>query len=237
MISAAEVKDELFALAKPGKAEILARFFKTGAGEYGAGDRFIGVPVPDQRSLVKRGGILPPSDIERLLKDEFHECRMTALLFLVQHYEKSQTDEERTSIFNFYVNHTDGINNWDLVDLSAPKIVGDFLLRRNRAILYELAESDNLWEKRIAVVSTLTFIRKGDFADTFRFAEQMSDTRQDLLQKALGWMLREVGKVDYQREYDFLRTHYRTLPRTTLRYAIERFDNETRKAFLKGEIS
>jgi 3-methyladenine DNA glycosylase AlkD len=236
MVSAAQIKDELFAIAIPGKREVLSRFFKTGEGEYGAGDHFIGVTVAQQRELVKRYQVMPPSDIAILLSDEFHECRMIALLFLVRHYQKSGSDEEKKKIFNFYLNHTRGINNWDLVDLSAPYIVGDFLLNRNRETLYELIESDNIWEQRIAIVSTLGFIRKGDFADTFRFAERMETIRHDLLQKATGWMLREVGKRDFQQLYDYLKEHYKKMPRTTLRYAIERFEEPMRKQFLKGEI-
>ncbi len=236
MISAAELKDELFAAAVPGKRETLSRYFKTGKGEYAEGDQFIGVPVPAQRAIVKKFDIMPPFDIERMLKDPFHECRFSALLFLVRHYQKSETFEEKVNVFNFYMNHTDGINNWDLVDNSAPLIVGDFLLNRNRALLDELVHSENVWERRIAVVSTLTFIKNNDFKDTFRFAEILENDKFDLSHKAVGWMLREVGKKDYQQLYDYLSAHYKKMPRTTLRYAIERFDEETRKKFLKGEI-
>ncbi len=236
MISAAELKDELFAAAVPGKREVLSRYFKTGKGDYAEGDQFIGVPVPMQRAIVKKYEIMPPSDIERMLKDPFHECRFSALLFLVKHYQQSETFEEKVNVFNFYMNHTDGINNWDLVDMSAPPIVGDFLLNRNRALLNELIQSENVWERRIAIVSTLTFIKNDDFKDTFRFAEIMENEQFNLLQKAMGWMLREVGKRDYQQLYDYLSAHYKKMPRTTLRYAMERFDEETRRKFLNGEI-
>lgn len=237
MVSAAEIKDELFSIAIPGKREVLSNFFKTGPGEYGEGDIFIGVTVPQQRELVRRYQLMPPSDIANLLNEEFHECRMTALLFLVRHYQKSKSEDEKTKIFNFYLNHTKGINNWDLVDLSAPYIVGDFLLNRNRELLYELIKSPNMWEQRIAIVATLTFIRNNDFSDTFKFAEMMLETPHDLLRKAMGWMLREVGKRDFQQLYDFLKGNYKKMSRTTLRYAIEKFDEHTRKQFLKGEIN
>lgn len=233
MISASLMKDELFAAAIPGKRDSLSKFFKTNKGDYAEGDLFIGVPVPLLRKFVKQYGTMPPSDIEILLSDEFHECRMIALLFLVDHYKKSVSNEEKINIFNFYVNHTRGINNWDLVDVSAPTIIGDFLLNRNRSILYELIDSNIMWEQRMAMVATWTFIRHNDFTDTFKFAEKLENTPHDLLQKATGWMLREIGKKDEQQLINYLNIHHTSMPRTTLRYAIERLNEQQKKNYIR----
>ena len=236
MTSAIDIKDELFATAVPGKQEILSSFYKTGPGDYAEGDVFIGVPIPAQRSIVKTYQEMDLDEIHVLLGEEYHECRSTALLFLVHQFETGKTESVRKEIFNFYLAHTHCINNWDLVDLSAPQIVGSFLTDKERDVLYRLAESKSLWEKRIAIVATLTFIKKGDFDDTLKIAERLLSSKESLLQKATGWMLREVGKRDYTTEYEFLKNHYNDLSRTTLRYAIERFDEPVRKSFLKGEL-
>ncbi len=237
MASAADIKDELFAAAIPGKREILSSFFKTGEGEYGEGDLFIGVTVPQQRALVKQFAPLSLDEISILLSSEFHECRMTGLLFLVDLYKKNKKNEVlKKEIFDFYLYYTHYINNWDLVDLSAPSIVGDYLLNRDREILHKLSQSKSLWERRIAIVSTITFIRNNDFTDTFKIADTLISDKEDLINKATGWMLREVGKRDFNAEYKYLKKQYKKMSRTSLRYAIERFDKEMRDSFLKGLI-
>lgn len=237
MTSAADIKDELFASAIPGKREVLSRFFKTGEGEYGEGDLFIGVPVPAQRSIVKQYFPMDMDEIAILLSSEFHECRMTGLLFLVRLYEKSD-EEQKKAVFSFYLSHTHYINNWDLVDLSAPQIVGNYLLNKKseRKLLKQLAKSKSLWERRIAIVSTLTLIKKNVFIDTLEIAQLLSNDKEDLIHKATGWMLREVGKIDYETEFNYLKEHYKQMNRTTLRYAIERFDGKTKNQFLLGRI-
>ena len=237
MANALDIKDELFARAIPGKREVLSSFFKTGEGEYGEGDIFIGVPVPIQRALVKEFyKEIDLDEIHVLLGEEFHECRMTGLLFLVQLYNKCKTAEEKKEIVDFYLYHTPNINNWDLVDLSAPQIIGAYLLDKDRDLLYQLAKSKNMWEQRIAIVATWTFIKNKEYGDTLAIADLLLDSKEPLLHKATGWMLREIGKRDYQTEFDYLAKNYKKMARTTLRYAIERFDESVRKSFLKGEI-
>lgn len=236
MVSAIEIKDELFANAVPGKREVLASFFKTGEGEYGEGDVFVGVPVPVQRALVKQYDEMPLDEVHVLLGEEYHECRMIGLLFLVRMFEKSKDEKVKAEIFDFYLKHYANINNWDLVDLSAPRIVGAYLKDKDRSPLYDFAKSKNIWKQRIAVVSTLTFIRDNDFEDIFHLSADLLTVKEQLIHKAIGWMLREVGKRDYRSEYEFLKKYYNQMPRTMLRYAIERFDEDVRKSFLKGEI-
>lgn len=237
MASAADIKDELFASAIPGKKEILSSFFKSGEGEYGEGDQFIGVSVPQQRAIVKQFAPLCLDEISILLASEYHECRMIALLFLVHLYKSNKKNEAvKKEIYDFYLNHTKGINNWDLVDLSAPYIVGDYLLGKDRKILYTLSKSKNMWERRISIISTITFIRNNQFIDTLQLCDILISDKEDLLNKATGWMLREIGKRDYNLEFNYLKEHYTQMSRTSLRYAIEKFDKEVRDAFLKGQI-
>ena len=225
------LKSDLQSLADPEKAEILSRFFKTGKGQYGEGDVFLGIVVPKQRAVTKKYLELSLRDIHRLLSSKIHEHRLVALLILVNKYKK--TDQEgKAEIADFYLKHTKHINNWDLVDLSAPNIPGDYLLDKDRSVLCRLARSGNLWERRISVMSTLAFIRENDFADTLCVSEILLRDDHDLIHKAVGWMLREVGKRDLQTEEDFLRKHYRRMPRTMLRYAIERFEEKKRRFFL-----
>jgi 3-methyladenine DNA glycosylase AlkD len=226
------IREDLQMLANPEKAKILSRFFKTGKGEYGEGDIFLGIPVPEQRRIAKKYPGLSSGDIQKLLSDKIHEYRLVALLILIIKYRKADEKGKR-GIFEFYLKNTNHINNWDLVDLSAPNIIGDYLLKQDRSILYSLARSEDLWEKRIAIMATFAFIRENEFDDTFRIAELLLCDRHDLIQKAAGWMLREIGKRDQQREEEFLQKHYRKMPRTMLRYAIERFDEEKRKLYLK----
>ena len=210
------------------KKIVLPRFFKTGKGEYGEGDRFIGVIVPNVRKVAKAYKDCPLDVVEMLLESEWHECRLCALLIL---REKYKVDPE--GIVDFYLKHTRGINNWDLVDLSAPYILGTYLVdKADRQIIYDLAASPQMWERRIAVVSTLMLIRNNQFEDTVRLAEILLFSDHDLMQKAVGWMLREVGKRDETLLRNFLDIHCQEMPRTMLRYAIEKFPPEVRREYM-----
>ncbi len=226
---------ELEELANETQAQILQRFFKTGEGEYGEGDVFLGIKVPEQRKVARKYLGLNFPKIQELLDSKIHEHRLVGILILVDKYKKAN-EETKGDIFNFYLKNTKNINNWDLVDLSAHKIVGDFLFDKKKTKLYELANSKNLWEKRIAIIATLNFIRKEEFTDTLRISEILLNDSHDLIHKAVGWMLREVGKKNQEVEEDFLKQHYKKMPRTMLRYAIERFPEEMRQKYLKGEI-
>jgi 3-methyladenine DNA glycosylase AlkD len=227
----ARIKRDLAQLGDPEKAKTLSGFFKTGKGQYGEGDVFLGIPVPEQRKIAKRYHALPLPDLQALLSSPIHEHRLTALLILVSQYEKADVSG-KDALFQFYLNNTEHINNWDLVDLSAPKIVGTHLLNKDPSILYHLARSPNLWERRIAMLSTLTFIRNNAFDDALRIAELLLQDEHDLIHKAVGWMLREIGKRDQDVEERFLGEHYLRMPRTMLRYAIERFDTLKRQFYL-----
>lgn len=232
-VSAAAISKEIRALASPGTAGILQRFFKTGPGEYGAGDIFLGIKVPPLRALSKRHRNANLDTIAKLLDSRYHEERFMALLLLMQRYQLG-TAEDRTAAYDLYLDNTRNINNWDLVDVSAPHIVGRHLQDRPRKILRKLARSSSLWERRIAIISTLHFIRMNDFSDTLHIAETLLQDEHDLMHKAAGWMLREVGKRDLAVEEGFLRQHHRDMPRTMLRYAIERFPDSKRKIYLSG---
>jgi len=230
-----QIKKDIKKKANPKQAKILQRFFKTGKGQYGEGDIFLGLKVPEQREIVKKYPNLSLPKIQQLLKSKIHEQRLIALLLLVQKYKKSN-EEDKARIFNLYLKNTKYINNWDLVDLSAPNIVGDFLLDKKRKILYDLAESKSLWEKRISVLATFAFIKERELQDSLRISRILLKDKHDLIHKAIGWMLREVGKKDLKLLEDFLKKYYAQLPRTTLRYAIERFEEKKRLKFLKGEF-
>ena len=219
-------------LSNPEKAKLYSRYFKTGKGEYGEGDAFIGLTVPEQRTLSKKYKGLPLEDIKELLKSKIHEERLTGLLILVLKYKKAD-EKMRKSIVDLYLSNTKNVNNWDLVDLSAPKILGNYLLDKDRSVIYKLTKSRNLWEKRIAVLSTFTFIDKKDFVDALKVAEILLKDEHDLIHKAAGWMLREIGKKDQPVEEKFLKKYYKTMPRTMLRYAIERFDDKKKKLYMK----
>lgn len=226
---------ELEELKNLEQAKILQRFFKTGKGEYGEGDIFLGIKVPIQREIAEKYKNLNLVKIGELLKSKIHEHRLIGLIILVKKYEKSP-EKERENLFNFYLNNTKFINNWDLVDLSAPNIIGNFLLNKDRKILYTLANSKNLWERRIAIVSTFAFIRKYDFEDALTISEILLKDNSDLISKATGWMLREIGKRNEKILENFLRFHYKNISRITLRYAIEKFPEEKRKLYLQGKI-
>lgn len=232
MESCGSVVKELEVLKDKKTAEILQRFFKTGKGEYGEGDVFLGIRVPVQRQVAKRHASLRMTDIQKLLESKVHEHRMVALLILLEKYKSE--DKSRGAIFRFYLNNAKRVNNWDLVDLSCPGIVGDYLSDKPRKVLYKLASSANLWERRISIVSTYAFIRKGDYKDTLNISEMLLGDGHDLIHKAVGWMLREVGKKDAKVLKAFLDRHCRKMPRTMLRYAIERLPESERKRYLRG---
>ena len=228
-----KIEQELHACADQHIAEHSSRFFKTGPGQYGEGDKFLGIRVPVLRKIARSHRHLDISKAEALLHSEFHEIRLTALLILVERY-KGGDDSLRQEIYDLYLRNSEYINNWDLVDVSAPAIVGHYLEDRDRKVLYDLAVSDNLWERRISILATFHFIRNGSFSDTIRLAEMLLDDEHDLLHKAVGWMLREVGKRDVDLVIDFLDRYYPKMARTMLRYAIERFPEELRQAYLRG---
>jgi 3-methyladenine DNA glycosylase AlkD len=231
MSSLTSLKRALRLAVKKGNASDPARFFKTGKGEYGEGDVFLGVSVPEQRITAKEYEDLLLADLECLLESTIHEERFTALLILIAQYKKGN-EQTKERIFRFYLAYTNRINNWDLVDVSARDIVGEHLVSRDRSILYTLARSKNMWERRIAIVATWAFIRRGDHGDTLAVAELLFNDSHDLIHKATGWMLREVGKQDVSVLRLFLDKHTGAMPRTTLRYAIERFAPEVRKTYL-----
>ena len=236
-MKAVYVRKELKSMADPYKAAILQRFFKTGPGQYGEGDIFIGVMVPQSRQIAKKFSQLPLGEVRTLLYSHIHEERLVALLILVRRYSSvSSGMEEKEKIAKFYLDHIKQVNNWDLVDLSAPNILGAHLVdssRDRRRLLYRLAGSDNVWERRIAIVATHHFIRNGDFSDTLKIAEILLQDRHDLMHKAAGWMLREVGKKDAAAEEAFLEKHFSVMPRTMLRYAIERLPEDKRRRYKK----
>ncbi len=230
-----ELINELKKNSSKEKAEIYQRFFKTGKGEYGEGDVFIGLTMPMQRSIAKKYLNLSLPKIQELLKSKIHEHRMSGLIILTEKYKRAN-ERERENIFGFYLKNTRHINNWDLVDVTCPRIVGDFLKNRDKKILYDLVHSENLWERRIAVVSCFAFIQKREFEDALAISEILLEDNHDLIHKAVGWMLREVGKKDIEVLRKFLKGNYKRIPRTTLRYAIEKFEEGERKKFLRGEI-
>jgi 3-methyladenine DNA glycosylase AlkD len=230
-----KITKRLKALANKDQAAVSRRFFKTGPGEYGEGDVFLGIKVPVLRMLAKEFADLPLQEAGTLLNSGIHEERLLALLILVRMFDRGD-DFIRQAIYNLYLKNMSFVNNWDLVDLSAPCIVGPYLADRSRAPLYRLAMSKNLWERRIAIMSTFHFIKKGEFSETLKIAETLLRDRQDLIHKSVGWMLREIGKRHPQTEVNFLNRYYQKMPRTMLRYAIEKFPEPIRVAYLKGAI-
>lgn len=229
-----KLRREAKRLGNKEKAKVMAGFFKTGEGEYGFGDIFLGLTVPQCRVLAIKYKDLYFADIGELLRSEIHEERLIALLILVHQFAKEEMLQRR--IYEFYLKHTKFINNWDLVDLSSDKIVGGYLIDKPKAILYKLAKSNNLWERRIAMISTYNFIKNGEFDDAMGIVEILIDDKNDLIQKAVGWMLREVGNRDLKAEEKFLKIHYRIMGRTALRYAIEKFPENVRKSYLTGSV-
>lgn len=235
MITASQIIHELENCGNPAKAVHLSRFFKTGKGQYGEGDRFMGVTVPEQRGIAKKYATAGLPVLEELIASPFHEQRLTALLILILKYRKSSSETEKENYVRFYLGHTRFINNWDLVDLSCYPLLGHWLEDKDRSLLYGLAESDNLWEQRIAIVSCMHFVRKGDFKDCLSIAEKLLLHPHDLIHKATGWLLRETGKKNQDVLTAFLQKHSLQMPRTMLRYAIERFPEEERKRWMKRE--
>jgi len=230
-----DLRKKLRKLRDPEKAKILQRFFKTGAGEYGEGDVFLGITVPRLRMVSKECDAMPMGEVEALLKSQTHEERLLALLILIRKYGKEDGSGKKR-IYALYLENTRWIKNWDLVDLSAPNIVGDFLMGKSRKPLYKLARSSALWKRRIAILATHRFIREGQFNDTLGISKVLLRDKEDLIQKAVGWTLREVGKRDLATLEAFLKEHYRQMPRTMLRYTIERFPAAKRELYLKGKI-
>jgi 3-methyladenine DNA glycosylase AlkD len=233
-MKAEQLRKKLRQLANPSIASHSQRFFKTAKGEYGEGDRFLGVRVPILRQQVKDFQEMSLKEVARVLESEYHEERLCALLLLVRQFELG-SEELRGEIYQLYLNYTRYINNWDLVDSSAHQIVGGYLIERDRSALYRLVESFSLWERRIAIIASYHFIKNLQFEDTMALARLLLNDEHDLMHKAVGWMLREVGNRDRKLEEAFLKKHYKKMPRTMLRYAIEKFPEPLRQSYLKGK--
>lgn len=234
-MSLEELRQTIKKSANPAQAKILSRFFKTGRGEYGEGDEFLGIKVPISRSIAKQFKDLTLTEIQELLNSPIHEERLIALFILIEHFKKADGHIKKI-IFNFYLRNTKRVNNWDLVDLSAERIIGVYLLDKDNNVLFKLARSKNLWEKRIAIMSTFHFIKNGNYETTLAIADMLLKDEHDLIHKAVGWMLREIGNRNLKVEETYLKEYYKTMPRTMLRYAIEKFPEKKRQAYLKGEV-
>jgi len=234
--TAAAVTKALKELAQPEKAAFFPRFFKAGPGQYGEGDKFLGVIVPNQRKIAKKFRDISNAQVIKLLDSSWHECRLTGTLILVGKYERAKTNADRKSIYDLYLKKKDRVNNWDLVDSSAHKIVGPYLEERSRKQLYTLAKSKHLWSNRIAMIATLHYIKQHDFADAIELAELLLHHEHDLMHKAVGWMLREIGNRDKKVLIAFLKKHQAEMPRTMLRYAIEKLPETQRKKALNGNL-
>lgn len=232
------LKKDLRSFLEPGRTKILLRFFKTGPGEYGEGDQFLGLKTDEARNVAKKYSSLSFSDLSKLLASKVHEERVVAVAILNQRFQKADLKEKK-KIYDFYFENIAGINNWDLVDISAPTIVGRYLYESgdSREILYQMAKSDNLWKRRIGMMACFYFIREKDFADALKIAEILVQDKEDLIQKAVGWMLREIGNREIDAEENFLMRFYKQMPRTILRYSIEKFPEGKKQRYLKGTIS
>lgn len=235
MNSIESLKKDMKKKSSKSRAKVMQNFFKTNPGEYAEGDIFIGISVPETRKIAKKYSNLDIFTIQDLLNSKIHEERLVSLLILVNNYQNS-SEEQKYKILQFYLQNTKQINNWDLVDLTADKILGNYLENKPKDILYQLACSSSLWEKRIAIISTFHFIRNNQFQDTLKISEILLKDNHDLIHKAVGWMLREIGKRDIKTLEEFLKLNYKEMPRTTLRYAIEKFPESKRKAYLSGKI-
>jgi len=227
------VHEDLESLSDPDDVKNLQRFFKTGPGEYGEGDQFRGIRVPVTRKLAQKFKDLSITDIEELLQSKFHEDRLLALFLLIQHFQKGDPNSQKL-IYDLYLKNIQFINNWDLVDSSAEHILGAWLSDKCKDLLFDFTHSDSLWKRRIAIMSTFHYIKKGEFDISLRIAEILRNDPEDLIQKAVGWMLREIGKRDLATEETFLKKYYKELPRTMLRYAIEKFPEEKRQKYLNS---
>ena len=230
-----EIRKELRKLRNKEKAKFLQGFFKTGPGEYGEGDVFLGIKVPELRKIARTYREITLEEVETLLHSEIHEERLLALLILIFIYNNGG-DYLKSRIHDFYLKNTKYINNWDLVDLSAQHIVGEFLMDKSRKPLYGLAKSALLWDRRIAIIATFYFIKQDEFSETLKIAKMLLKDKEDLIHKAVGWMLREIGKRHMKTEEGFLKEHYEKIPRTMLRYAIEKFPEKKRQRYLKGKV-
>ncbi|HLC61822.1 MAG TPA: DNA alkylation repair protein [Candidatus Nanoarchaeia archaeon] len=226
-----KLKKELARFGNPEKAKILSGFFKTGKGQYGYGDVFLGVKVPETRSVAKKFNSLSLKDLKKLLSSKIHEERLCALLILIDKYKQSDSKNKKI-IVDFYLKNTKKVNNWDLVDLSADKILGNYLIGKDKSVLYRLLKSQNLWERRISIISTFAFIKNNKFDDTIKISEILLNDKHDLIHKAVGWMLREMGKRDEKVLIKFLNKNYKKMPRTMLRYAIERLDEKKKGRYM-----
>ncbi|MFH1412585.1 MAG: DNA alkylation repair protein [bacterium] len=231
-MSLTKLKQAIAKQGNPKKAKLYARFFKTGKGQYGEGDKFLGLTVPEQRNIAKQYQNLSLADVKKLLASLYHEHRLTGSLILVAKY-KSGDDKQKKQFFDFYLKNTHAFNNWDLVDLTSPNIVGDYLLNKDKSILYKLAKSNNLWQRRISIIATFAFINNNQLNDTIKLAKILLNDKHDLIHKAAGWMLREAGKRDIKVLKKFLDQNVKQMPRTMLRYSIEKFPEKERKYYLK----
>ncbi len=231
-----KARDEIQALANKEIAKHSLRFFKTSKGEYGYGDVFLGVRTPQIRLIAKKYIDISTVDMKTIIKSKYHEERLLGLIILVNKYSKAKDEKDRNQLYKIYVSSFKHVNNWDLVDVTCPHVIGKHLMNKERSILYSWAKSEDLWTKRIAIVSTHWFIRKNDLDDTFKIAEILLNDEHDLIHKAVGWMLREAGKRDLEKEEIFLKKHYKNMPRTMLRYSIEKFPEPKRQKYLKGKI-
>jgi len=229
------IKSKLREFANKKNAEVAQRFFKTGPGEYGEGDKFLGIRVPVLRKLAKEYQTITVEEAGRLLKSPIHEERLLSLFILIHIYSKGE-EAVKKGIYKLYLNNTKFVNNWDLVDASAEHIVGNFLLNKGKNPIYRLAKSEDLWERRISIMSTFYFIKHGQYSETMKISKVLLHDNEDLIHKAVGWMLREVGKRNLPLEEEFLKKYYKEMPRTMLRYAIERFPEPKRLRYLKGTI-
>jgi 3-methyladenine DNA glycosylase AlkD len=227
-----EVKKELRTYASAEDAVILQRFFKTAPGEYGEGDIFLGVKVPSIRKTAAKYSSFPLNQLKELISSPYHEERLLALIILTKQFNKSN-EEEKKKIVEFYLKNRKYINNWDLIDLSAPYILGPYFYDKDKSVLFDLIHNGNMWDKRIAVLAAFYFIKQNDFYTSLEFITQLLDDRRDLINKACGWMLREIGKRDLKTEEEFLNKYYKIMPRTMLRYAIEKFPDEKRREYMK----
>jgi len=234
-MSVKEIQKKLKSLGNKEKTRKHQRFFKTGPGEYGEGDIFVGVTVPELRKLAKEYKTIPLKEVKQLLHSSIHEERLLSLFILIHRYSKGDEPEKRR-VYELYLKNTKFINNWDLVDSSAGHIVGAFLFNKSKKPLYDLVKSNNLWERRISIISTFYLIKRNQFSDTLKISKILLPDKEDLIHKAVGWMLREVGKRDMSVEENFLKKHYKNMPRTMLRYAIEKFLESKRQRYLKGKI-
>ncbi len=224
-----KILKEIKESSDPERAKNSLWFFKTGPGQYGEGDKFLGLTMPQQRTIAKKYVNLPFSDIQKLIDSKYHEHRMVGLIILTYKYPKS---EQKKEIYEFYIKNYDRINNWDLVDVTAPRIVGAYLLEKNRKILYDFAKSNHLWKKRISIVSTFAFIDKKDFKDSIKIIEILLNDKHDLIHKACGWALREIGKKEEKVLTNFLDKYHKIMPRTMLRYSLERLSEKQKKHYM-----